>query len=180
RIAELQRRTQAAKAVFDDLIKEPTNLPKRMTSLQQEIATIETDKAGDPQKTDFKRLYAAALVAGWHLDQIWRGFGNTNDYVSCLCRALKRQLRGHATIAVLLGRQAEHQCHRDAAAAHCVHLREQTVDEVMAQYVRLLAETAGGQAHGLAGGGEADPGAGAEGDRSLRRRRNRDRDRYGY
>ena len=137
KIADIDRRTKAAKAAFVDLIAEPTNLPKRVTDLQAEVNAIVTKMAADPRTVDFKQLYAAALVARRHLAAIWRGFEHVNAYVDCLCAALTCQLKGHTAISVLTGRAAVHKCHREAAEARCEHLRTHTVDEVMAEYIRL-------------------------------------------
>lgn len=137
KIVDITRRTQAAKDAFTDLIGEPTNLAKRVADLQAEVKDIVTKMAADPRTVDFKQLYAAALVAQWHLAAVWRGFENANAYIDCLCRALTCQLKGHTAISRLKGREAVHECHRQAGEMRCEHLRKQTVDEVMAEYVKI-------------------------------------------
>nr|MDT0659409.1 hypothetical protein [Micromonospora sp. DSM 115978] len=141
-ISEFETRVAAATAAFDDLIEEPTNLTARVAAVQAEVAAIVAGMAGDPRTTDFKRLYAQALVAKQHLADVWRGFPHTNAYVDCLCRILTCMYRGHSAIALLKGRAAVRDCHREAAQERCDRLREQTVDEVMAEYVRLRANPA--------------------------------------
>lgn len=179
RIADIERRVQAAKAAFTDLVAEPTALPARVAAVEAEIQDIKTRMGGDPRTTDFKRLYAAALVAGRHLAAVWRGFPHTNAYVDCLCRTLTCQVRGHSAIAKLLGRAAVRACHAEAKAARCEHLRQHTVDEVMAEYIRLRSRP---QQPGV----QDDPAPGREGDRDADdndrhrvRQRERDADRYG-
>jgi hypothetical protein len=139
RIADIDRRVKAAKAAFDDLIAEPTKLPERVTALQAEIAAIVASMADDSRSVDFKRLYAAALVARRHRYEVWRGFENTNTYVDCLCRTLTCQVRGHAAISTLKGVEAEEKCKEREHDAACDRLRTQTVDEVMAEYLRIVS-----------------------------------------
>jgi hypothetical protein len=139
-IADIERRTAAAKATFVDLIAEPVNAPKRLADLKTEVADISTQMASDSRRVNFKELYAAALVARDHLETLWRGFANVNAYVDCLCRALTCQIKGYAAISQLKGKAAVHQCHRDQDAAACVKLRDHTTDEVMAEYIRLKHE----------------------------------------
>lgn len=184
KIAEIDRRTQAAKAVFVDLIAEPTNLPKRVADLQAEVTAIVTSMAADPRTVDFKQLYAAALVARRHLAAVWRGFEHVNAYVDCLCLALTCQLKGHTAISVLKGRAAVHECHRQAGEARCEHLRKQTVDEVMAEYIRLRSADQYDQGEGRQEEGEEENrDREREGDeeenRYRDRERERDQDRYG-
>ena len=187
KIAEIDRRTQAAKAAFTDLIAEPTNLPKRVTDLQAEVNAIVASMAADPRTVDFKQLYAAALVARRHLAAIWRGFEHVNAYVDCLCQALTCQLKGHTAISVLKGRAAVYECHREADEARCEHLRKQTVDEVMAEYIRL--RSADRYDHREEPGDEEEQGEGEnryrdrehdqEENRYRDREHERDQDRYG-
>jgi hypothetical protein len=139
-IADVERRIAAAVAVFTDLIAEPTNLAKRVDDLKTEVADIVTKMASDSRSVDFKALYAAALVARYHLETIWRGFEHVNAYVDCLCRALTCQLKGFTAVSHLKGRQAVHQCHKDQEAAACQRLKDHTADYVMAEYIRLRSE----------------------------------------
>jgi hypothetical protein len=174
KIADIDRRTQAAKAAFDDLILEPTNLPKRVSDLQAEVNEIVTQMAADPRTVDFKQLYAAALVAQLHLVDIWRGFEHVNAYVDCLCQTLTCQLKGHTAISVLKYREAVDKCHRESAEARCQQLREHTTDEVMAEYIRIRSS------HDDRHGEEPDEDREDEGrNRYRERERERDRDRYG-
>jgi hypothetical protein len=154
RIAEIQRRTEAAERAFADLIQEPTALPGRVAALKTEVAGIATAMAGDAKTTDFKRLYASALVAWRKLSAIWRGFEHTNAYVDCLCRALTCQLKGHTAIAILTGVAAVHACRQQAVEQGCQRLRDNTVDEVMAEYIRICAPRPG---NGNGGYGRPEP-----------------------
>ncbi|MGH4024785.1 MAG: hypothetical protein ACRDRV_09390 [Pseudonocardiaceae bacterium] len=138
-VANIERRTKEAEDCFNDLIQEPTKLPERVAKLQAEVADISSKTGGDPAKTDFKRLYAAALVARQHLKDVWRGFADVNAYVDCLCHALTCILKGHTAIAILMGKAAVHKCQQQAIEEACTRLRENTVDEVMAEYLRICA-----------------------------------------
>jgi len=139
-IADIERRTAAAKATFADLIAEPVEAAKRLAKLKTEVAEIGTQMASDSRRVNFKELYAAALVARDHLETLWRGFANVNAYVDCLCRALTCQIKGYAAISQLKGKEAVHKCHREQDLAACVKLRDHTTDEVMAEYIRLKHE----------------------------------------
>ncbi|WP_127500922.1 hypothetical protein [Actinoplanes solisilvae] len=139
RKADIQRRTEAAEKAFADLIKEPTELATRVAALKTEVAAIAAAMAGDAKTTDFKQLYARALVARRKLSAVWRGFEHTNAYVDCLCCALTCQLKGHTAIAILTGVAAVHACYQASVEEGCRRLRENTVDEVMAEYLRICA-----------------------------------------
>ncbi|GAB3307771.1 hypothetical protein GCM10027451_16100 [Geodermatophilus aquaeductus] len=140
RIADIEWRTKEAEACFADLIQEPTKLTERVTAVQAEIADIATKTSGNPETTDFRRLYAAALVARRHSSAVRRGFVDVNAYVDCICEVLACMLKGHAAIAELKRREAVAKCHEDAGVAACTLLRTNTVDEVMAEYLRLQDE----------------------------------------
>jgi hypothetical protein len=173
KIADIERRTEIATRAFVDLIAEPTNLPTRVADVQAEVKAIVAKMAAEQSTVDFKVLYAAALVARRHLAAVWRGFEHVNEYVDCLCRALTCRFKGHAAISVLKGRAAVHECHRLAGEARCEHLRKQTVDEVMAEYVRIRSTP-----HDES---EEEPHDDRDDDdhHHRERERERDRDRYG-
>ncbi|MFI0793724.1 hypothetical protein ACH4OY_13690 [Micromonospora rubida] len=178
KIVAVEKHVQAATTAFEDLITEPADLALRVAAVQAEVDAIVAAIGGDFRTTDFKRLYAAALVARRHLKAVWRGFANTNDYVDCLCRILTCMFRGHAAIGQLKGRAAVKNCHRAAAQARCDKLRQHTVDEVMAEYLRLRADP---QRHPDP---DEDPDDGGQAPRDPQtrqrdRQRERDRDRYG-
>lgn len=186
-IADIERRVSAAKNAFADLIAEPTNLPTRVTDLRKEVDDIVKKMAEDPRTVDFKQLYAAALVAQWHGLTIWHGFEHANAYVDCLCKTLSCQFQGHTAISKLTRRQAVHACHDEASKARCDHLRTQTADEVMAEYIRLAHRHPESEAEGNGPGADdrtddASRGRQAEEEREADRARNRDPDRarYGY
>ena len=145
RIADIEALTKAAEDCFNDLIQEPTKLAERVTAVQAEITDIQTKIAAAPDPANLRRLYAAALVARRHLKWVWRGFTNVNAYIDCLCQAFSCMLRGHAAIADLKRRLAVAQCHQDADAAACEYLRENTVDEVLAAYLKIQDEAGGTQ-----------------------------------
>jgi hypothetical protein len=168
-IADIERRTAAAAAVFTDLIAEPANLAQRVADLKAEITAIVTKMASDSRTVDFVMLYAAALVARYHLETIWRGFENVNAYVDCLCRTLTCQIKGYAAVSELIRQQAVHQCHKDQRAAACRQLEEHTADEVYAEYLRLRSE-----AHRNS---EEPERRGDDRDRDEGRERDRDRER---
>ncbi len=139
RIADIEQRTTQAEDCFADLIQEPTRVAERVTAVQAEIKDIETKIAGSPDPATFRRLYAAALVARRHLKAVWRGFADVNEYIDCLCQALTCMLRGHTAIADLKRRLAERKCHKDAEDLACKHLRDNTVEEVLAEYLKIEA-----------------------------------------
>lgn len=176
RIAEIERRTKAAEACFADLIQEPTNLATRVTQLQAEVKDLMTKMGGDPKTTDFKQLYVAALVGQRHLAAVWRGFEHTNAYVDCLCRALTCQLKGHTAIAILQGRAAVQACHQQSRDDACKRLREHTVDEVMAEYIRARTSYPSEE---YADQGAEDEKSGYRPDREPYQDRDSDQDRYG-
>src|SRR5215471_7252118 len=136
RIAEYEHRTASAEKCFEKLLKEPEALTERVTDLQAEVAKIATDVGGDPGTTDFKRLYARALVAQQHLDEIWWGYDYPHDYVDCLCIALRISLQGRAALSRLTGELAMRECRIEARLARCKHLRENIVDGIIEEYVR--------------------------------------------
>jgi hypothetical protein len=140
RIADIEQRTKAAEECFNDLVREPTKLAERVAAVQAEIKDIETKIGGTPDPSTFRRLYAAALVARRHLKAVRRGFADINAYIDCLCQALICILRGHTAIADLKRRLAKQQCHKDAEDKACTRLRENTVDEVLAAYLKPPSE----------------------------------------
>ena len=135
-------------------------LPARVKALQGEIQAI-TQAAADGSWEPSK-LYAALLVARRHRHNVWRGFANDNEYMECLCRALTCMIKGHAAIGELTRQAAVNQCHRDCWKTGCKHLGENTMAEVLAEYLRVCAED-----------DEREPG------RDRDRDKDRDRDRTG-
>jgi hypothetical protein len=145
RIADIEPQTQSAEECFNVLVQEPTKVAERVTAVQAEITDIEKKIAAAPDSANLRRLYAAALVARRHLEWVWRGFTDVNAYIDCLCRALNCIVRGHTAIADLKRRLAEEQCHKDADAASCKYVRENTVDEVLAAYLKIQDEAGAGE-----------------------------------
>src|SRR5262245_47662568 len=105
-ITDYQKRVDAAKACYNDLVQEPDKLKARVATLKTEVAGIAKDLAGDPAKTDLKELYARARVGRRHVHEVWLGFEHTNEFVECLCRTLTCWSKGSSAIAVLTGKQA--------------------------------------------------------------------------
>jgi hypothetical protein len=151
-IKKIEERITAAKKVFDDLVQEPTELPKRVTSVQADVEAIGKAMASDSRSVDFTALYAKALVAQYHRNNLWRGFVDGRAYVDCLCRALLCQLGGHEAAARLTRRQAVKQCKDDAWAAQCIQLRTHTDVAVLEEYERIKARRQ--QGSGSAQGGD--------------------------
>jgi hypothetical protein len=147
-IANITRRVTAAEDAFKDLIKEPTELPTRVNARKTEVEAIVTALAGDVKKANFRKLYATALVVRRRLAAVWRGFDHTSAYVDCLCCALTCQLKGHTAIAILKGREAVHKCHQDAVDKACQRLRDNTADEVMAEYEHICSKPRNGGGYG--------------------------------
>ena len=114
-------------------------LPTRVTDLQSEIDKISSaaaDGSWDPPQ-----LYAAVLVARRHLKDVWRGFANVNEYMECLCRALTCMIKGYAAISELTRQAAVNQCYRDSWKTTCDYLAGNTVEEVLAEYLRICEST---------------------------------------
>jgi hypothetical protein len=139
-------------------------LPARVKALQDEIEAI--SKAAADGSWEPAKLYAAVLVARRHRKDVWRGFADVNEYMECLCQALTCMIKGHAAIGELTRQAAVNQCYRESWKAACKYLEDNTVAEVLAEYLRVCAED-----HD-----EREPDR--DRDRDKDRDRDRDRDRY--
>jgi hypothetical protein len=115
----------------------PPGMEKRVANVILEIKTIEDNASKWPAT----KVYAAALVARWHLRTVWNGFADVNEYVDCLCRALNCMIRGHAAIARLERKAAVTACYRKKWDEACKKLDEPAtaVNEVLAEYLRICA-----------------------------------------
>ena len=113
-------------------------LPARVKALQDEIEAIA--KAAADGSWEPAKLYAAVLVARRHRKDVWRGFADVNEYMECLCRALTCMIKGHAAIGELTRQAAVNQCYRESWKAACKYLEDNTVAEVLAEYLRVCAE----------------------------------------
>ena len=155
-------------------------LPARVKAVQGEIEALA--KATNDGSWEPTKLYAALLVARRHLHNVWRGFANVNEYMECLCRALTCMIKGHAAIGELTRQAAVNKCHRDCWKAGCKYLGENTVAEVLAEYLRVCAEDDECEPNRDREGKDRDGGDGGRdgpGDRDRRRRHDRDgRDRH--
>jgi hypothetical protein len=135
RIAQYEHRTTEAEKCFKRLTEEPDRLRARVDVVKQEVTDLVAEVGGDSATTDYKRLYAKALVADWKLDRIWWGFDHTHDYVDCLCETLQCSLRGRAALSELTGELALRNCMRARKDERCRHLRDNVVDGVIEAYV---------------------------------------------
>ena len=113
-------------------------LPARVKELQDDIEAI--SKATADGSWEPAKLYAAVLVTRRHLKDIWLGFANVNEYMECLCRALTCMIKGHAAIGELTRQDAVNHCRRESWKAACEYLKQHTVEEVLAEYLRVCAE----------------------------------------
>jgi hypothetical protein len=133
RIAEYEHRAQVAEDCFKKLLGEPGALTERVSKLQAEVDGIEGEVG---KTTDTKSLYARALVARRHLEEIWWGYDHPHDYVDCVCRALRISLRARAALSELTGELAVRTCRQKARRDRCEHLREKIAEGIIEEYVR--------------------------------------------
>jgi hypothetical protein len=158
RIADIERRVGEAEDFFTVLTQEPANLTDRVTKAQAGIADIDAKVKAGPAPEDLPELYAAALVAQLHLDVVWGGWRDVNQYMDCLCGALTCSFRGHAAISELTQRLAVEDCRQQSAADYLTQLRENTAQAVMAEYLRVSAAYGDGAPQPSNGGyGEDEP-----------------------
>jgi hypothetical protein len=129
RIAEYEHRTDAAEKCFATLLKEPEALKKRVSDLEAEVAGIDKDVCDED--ADRKMLYARALVARRHLEEVWWGYDHPHDYVDCVCLALRISLRGRAALSRLNGELAVRTCRLKARHDRCEHLREKIAEAII-------------------------------------------------
>lgn len=134
RIAEYLAHADKAKQCFDTLTGEPAALAQRVADRKADLDAILAQLAGDPAKTDLKRVYAMALVEKYNLSIVWNGFKETKDFVECLCRALTCWTEGSVAIAILKGRLAVLDCKEQAAKDRCAYVQGHPVDEVLMVY----------------------------------------------
>lgn len=134
KITAYQDHVDRAKACFNTLIGEPAALVVRVAAVKAEVDAINAALTADPATTDLKKVYAQALVARRHIRLIWNGFDQSKDFVECLCRALTCWSTGSAAVSLLTGKRAFEDCKRAAAAAQCLELQTNTVDEILARY----------------------------------------------
>ncbi|MGH3440049.1 MAG: hypothetical protein ACREQ5_01330 [Candidatus Dormibacteria bacterium] len=139
RIGKYQHRANDAKDCFNNLVKEPSALDDRVIKYKGEIDDVNVALSADPATTDLKTVYAKALVARRHIELVWNGFDETNDFVECLCRALTCWTKGCAAVSVLTGEKAVRDCKRDAHVKHCETLKTSTVDEILGLYDKICA-----------------------------------------
>jgi hypothetical protein len=135
RIAEYEHRTDAAEKCFATLLKEPAELTKRVSDLEAEVAGIDKDIC-DEESGDRKMLYARALVAYRHLDEVWWGYDHPHDYVDCVCLALRISLRGRAALSRLTGELAVRTCLIEARESRCKTLHGKIAEAIIEEYVR--------------------------------------------
>jgi len=137
RIADYQAELDRAKACFESMVAEPGNLAQRVTDAKAELDKVNAALGADPAATDLKLVYASALVARWHVSQVWKGFTEITDFVECLCRALTCWTKASEAISILTGELAIKTCIDKAHHDWCDNLRTQTVDEILCRYDKL-------------------------------------------
>jgi hypothetical protein len=81
-------------------------------------------------------LYARALVAYRHLDEVWWGYDHPHDYVDCVCLALRISLRGRAALSRLTGELAVRTCLIEARESRCKTLHGKIAEAIIEEYVR--------------------------------------------
>ena len=138
RRADIGRHTTQAERCFDDLIGEPEELTKRTTAIKEELAKISEAMGKGEQGPALVRLYARLLVVKQWLDDVWRGFSGSNDYVNCLCKALTCSLKGWQALAIIEGAIATAECREESAEDRCKELQQNLVEELLAEYSKLL------------------------------------------
>jgi hypothetical protein len=140
RIADYEAHLARDKACFATLVAEPAALAARVASAAQEVHDVAEALTKDPSTIDLKVWYAKALVAQRHLQQIWNGFAETKDFLDCLCRVYDCWISAVDAISVLKGIQGVKDCHRDARAAHCKDLADNTAQAIVLEYERICCE----------------------------------------
>jgi hypothetical protein len=134
RIAKYLEHAAKAQHCFQTLTEEPAALAQRVTDRKADLDAILAQLAGDPAKTDLKRVYAMALVERHNLAIVWNGFKETKDFADRLCRALTCWTEGSVAIAVLKGRLAVLECKEQAEKDRCAYIHGHTADEVLMIY----------------------------------------------
>jgi hypothetical protein len=127
RKTEYERRVAAAGACFDELIKEPGDLTKRVADLKKDVDALAKDTS------DTRKAYARYLWYRRRLKDIWLGFEDANEYHDCLCQALMCSIKGHTAIAVLVGEIAVRTCRERSEKDRCEWLKSHVVDEILAR-----------------------------------------------
>ncbi|MDD7965475.1 hypothetical protein [Actinomycetospora lemnae] len=152
RVHDLRVQAEQRQSLVEALLEEIDDLPRRVKDVEDEIAALKSDLAAP--SPDLARLYARALVAGWRLDHIHRGFADIDIYVDLVRQATVGLYQLWQAIAILEGRQAYRACLADASpAGPCAVLLADPVADL------LKGGTDGGRATG--GGGAAAGGVGA-------------------
>lgn len=103
-----------------------------------QVKGVSEEEAPPSGKPDWPNLYAAGLVAGSHLDHVYWGFDDPQDYVRCLCRAMKVAMEGHAAIAELCGELRVREARWEERNKCCKRLKEHAAAEIMPGYVRCV------------------------------------------
>jgi Hemerythrin HHE cation binding domain len=134
RIAKYLEHAAKAQQCFQTLTGEPAALAQRVSDRKADLDAILAQLAGDPAKTDLKRVYAMALVERHNLSTVWNGFNETKDFADRLCRALTCWTEGSVAIAILKGRLAVLECKEQAEKDRCAYIHGHPVDEVLMIY----------------------------------------------
>lgn len=136
RIARYATEVEAAAACFERLDEERTELPARAAQIKADAARLLADASDPVTGKDVVRLYARLLILRRRAEEVWRGFPTVSAYVACLCELLLCVLKGSKAIAALEGAKAELVCKEEARKAACARKQTQTLEEVLAVYVR--------------------------------------------
>jgi hypothetical protein len=96
-----------------------------------------------PVPTDLIHLYAMGLVAEYHLDDIWWGYGDGDAFVECLCRAMKVSMAGHRALAALYGEVRVREARWEERNNCCRRLKENSTSEIITGYVRCIQSDVG-------------------------------------
>jgi hypothetical protein len=139
------------------------------TSAEPTGTSATTAPASPPAATDLAQLYAQGLNAGRHLDDVWWGYRDVDEFVDCLCRAMRVSMEGHQALAELQGELAVREARWDERNKCCRRLREHAVEEIIEGFVRCLEE-------GRPKGPRDEPPPDRDRDRDRDHDRDRDRD----
>jgi hypothetical protein len=129
-----------AKAHFEMLATEATDLQKRVTDAKAELAKVNAEYGGPDATTDPKEVYAHALVTKDLCAKLWNGFDSYTDYADTLCAALVCWTKAAEAVAIMARHDAVRSCHKDAEKKRCDDLATNTVKEILALYERICRQ----------------------------------------
>lgn len=172
RIDKYRRSTQQNTDCFTSLIAQQQQIPTDVAAIKAEVTQLAADVAAEGDK-DVIRLYSRWLVARMKLEpkRLWRGLLTVNDYVDCLCRALRCALLGWEAIIVLEGAKAEMDCKDQAKVAACLKKQQDILEDLLCEYEKCRPQHGGstgssGGSDGGSGGAPSTPAGAPGGDHS--------------